>query len=61
VTSISEDHLDVAMTYRRAYQDEVNQKIQEHARPLQYWRERYPNLNIQTVDNRPEAGSPRAS
>ena len=50
VTSISKDHLDVAMTYRRAYQDEVDQKIQENARPLQYWRERYPNLNIQAVE-----------
>jgi hypothetical protein len=49
-TGISEDHLDVALAYHRAYQDEVDQKIQENARPLQYWRERYPNLNIQAVE-----------
>jgi hypothetical protein len=60
-TVISKVHLDVALAYHRAYEDEVDQKIQENARPLQYWRERYPNLNIQTIDNRPEAGSHRAS
>jgi hypothetical protein len=39
----------------------VDQKIQENARPLRYWRERYPGLNIQIIDNKPEAGSPGAS
>jgi hypothetical protein len=48
-TGISEDHLDLALAYYRAYQGEVDRKIQENARPLQYWRERYPNLNIQAV------------
>ena len=47
----SEDRLDAALTYYRAYQDEVDEKIQENARPLQYWRERYPNLNIQTIEH----------
>ena len=50
-TGISEDRLDAALTYYRAYQDEVGEKIQENARPLQYWRERYPNLNIQTIEH----------
>ena len=50
-TGISEDRLDVALTYYQAYQDEVDEKIQENARPLQYWRERYPNLNIQTIEH----------
>src|SRR5215210_3603587 len=59
-SGISEDRLDAALAYHRAYRDEVDQKIQENARPLRYWRERYPGLNIQTIDNRPEAGSPRA-
>jgi hypothetical protein len=49
-TGISEDRLDVALTYYRAYKDEVNEKIQENSRPLQYWRERYPNLNIQAIE-----------
>jgi hypothetical protein len=60
-TSISEDRLDAALAYHRAHQDEVDQRIQENARPLRYWREHYPGLNIRTIDNRPEAGSPRAS
>jgi pimeloyl-ACP methyl ester carboxylesterase len=50
-TGISEDRLDVALTYYRAYKDEVNEKIQENSRPLQYWRECYPNLNIQTIEH----------
>jgi hypothetical protein len=49
-TGISEDRLDAALAYYRAYQDEVDEKIQENARSLQYWRERYPNLNIQAIE-----------
>ena len=49
-TGISEDRLDAALAYYRAYQDEVNEKIQENARPLQYWRERYPKLDIQAIE-----------
>lgn len=60
-TGISEDRLDAALAYHRAHQDEVDQRIQENARPLRYWREHYPGLNIRTIDNRPEAGSPRVS
>jgi len=60
-SGIPEDRLDAALAYRRVYQDEVDRMIQENARPLQYWRERYPNLNIRTIDDRPEAGAPRAS
>lgn len=48
-TGISEDRLDVALAYHRAYRDEVDEKIEENARPLEYWRERYPNLNIQPI------------
>jgi hypothetical protein len=60
-SGISEDRLDAALAYYRVYWDEVDQKIKENARPLRYWRERYPGLNIQIIDNRPEAGSPGAS
>ncbi|CAN5281560.1 hypothetical protein BH24ACT19_BH24ACT19_18150 [soil metagenome] len=49
-TGISEDRLDVALAYLRAYPDEVDEKIEENARPLEYWRERYPNLNIQSIE-----------
>ncbi len=60
-TTISEDRLDAALACHRAHQDEVDQKIRENERSLHYWRERYPNLNIQTIERRPEAASPRAS
>jgi hypothetical protein len=50
-SSISEDRLDAALAYHRVYQDEVDRMIQENARPLQYWRERYPNLSIRTIDD----------
>jgi hypothetical protein len=49
-TGVTEERLDAAYTYYRAYQDEVDEKIQQNARPLQYWRERYPNLNIQAIE-----------
>jgi hypothetical protein len=60
-SGISEDRLDAALAYHRAYRDEVDQKIQENSRPLRYWRKRYPGLDIQIIDNRPEADSPGAS
>jgi hypothetical protein len=49
-TGISEDHLDVARAYHQAYLDEVDEKIEENARPLEYWRERYPNLKINSIE-----------
>jgi hypothetical protein len=49
-TGISEDRLDDALAYHRAYPDEVDEKIKENARPLEYWRERYPNLDIQAIE-----------
>ncbi len=47
---ISEDHLDVARAYHQAYLDEVDEKIEENARPLEHLRERYPNLNIKSIE-----------
>lgn len=60
-TGITEDRLDAALTYCQAYPDEVDEKLQENTRPLQYWRECYPNLDIQAIEHHPEAGAPRAS
>jgi len=59
-SSISEDRLDAALAYHRAYHDEVDEKILENDRPLLYWRKRYPHLTIQTIEHRPETGAPRA-
>jgi hypothetical protein len=49
-SSISEDRLDAALAYYEAYPDEIDQKIEENNRPPEYWRERYPNLNIQSIE-----------
>lgn len=49
-SSILEDRLDVALAYYEAYPDEIDQKIETNSRPLEYWRERYPNLNIQSLE-----------
>ena len=48
-SGISEDHLAVALAYYEAYRDEVDEMIEENNRPLEYWQERYPNLNIQPI------------
>ena len=49
-SGISEDRLAVALAYYEAHRDEVDEKIEENNRPLEYWQERYPNLNIQPIE-----------
>ena len=49
-SSIPEDRLDAALAYYEAHPDEIDQKIEDNNRPLEYWRERYPNLNIQSIE-----------
>jgi hypothetical protein len=49
-SSISEVHLNAALAYREAHPDEIDQKIEENDRPPEYWRERFPNLNIQSIE-----------
>jgi hypothetical protein len=39
----------------------VDEKILENDRPLEQWRERCPDLNIQIIEHRPEAVVPRTS
>lgn len=58
---ISEDRLDAALAYHRAYQDEVDEKVLENDRPLEHWRERCPDLNIQIIEHLPETVVPRTS
>ncbi len=50
-SGISEERLDVALAYYEAYRDEVDEKVAENDRPLEHWRERYPNLSIQTIEH----------
>lgn len=49
-SGISEDHLAVALAYYGVYRDEIDKMIEENNRPLEYWRERFPNLNIQPIE-----------
>jgi hypothetical protein len=49
-SSISGDRLDAALAYYEAHPDEIDQKIEANSRPPEYWRERYPNLNIQSIE-----------
>ena len=49
-SSISGDRLDAALAYYKAHPDEIDQKIEANSRPPEYWQERYPNLNIQSIE-----------
>jgi hypothetical protein len=49
-SSIREDRLDAALAYYKAHPGEIDQKIEDNNRPPEYWRERYPNLNIQSIE-----------
>lgn len=49
-SSISEDRLDATLAYYETHSDEIDQKIEEYNRSPEYWRERYPNLNIQPIE-----------
>lgn len=48
---LSEDRLDAALAYYKAHRGEIDEKIEENDRPLDYWQERCPNLNIQSIEH----------
>lgn len=50
-TGLAEGRLDAALAYYEAHKSEVDEKIAENDQPLEHWRERYPNLNIQTIEH----------
>ena len=50
-SGISEGHLAVALDYYGVYRDEIEEKIEESNRPLDYWRDHYPDLDIQTIEH----------
>ncbi|MBA2692181.1 MAG: hypothetical protein H0U65_06775 [Rubrobacter sp.] len=45
-SSLSQNALDAALAYYEAHPEEIDEKIEENRKPLEYWREKYPNLNI---------------
>jgi hypothetical protein len=50
VGSNLEDRLDTALAYYEPHPGEIDQKIEVNNRPPEYWQERYPNLNIQSIE-----------
>lgn len=49
-TGLAENSLDAALAYYEAHPPEIDQKIKENDRPLDHWRQRYPDLNIYTIE-----------
>lgn len=47
---ISERQLGIALAYYEDYPEEIDWIIEENDRPLEYWREKYPELDIQVVE-----------
>ncbi|MGF1473046.1 MAG: hypothetical protein ACFB50_15080 [Rubrobacteraceae bacterium] len=43
---VSERQLEVALDYYEANQDEIDAFIEENDQPVEYWRRKYPDLNI---------------
>ncbi len=50
-TGLAEDPLDTALAYYEAHHTEIDEKIEKNERPLDHWREHYPNLKIQTIEH----------
>lgn len=44
---VSERQLEAALGYYAEYPEEIDPAIEENCQPLECWRERYPDLNIQ--------------
>lgn len=49
-SSLSEEHLNVALAYYEAHPNEIEEKVEENSRPLEYWRSLYPNLDIEVIE-----------
>jgi len=43
---ISEEQLELALSYYEEYPEEVDSILDENERPLEYWQKKYPNLKI---------------
>lgn len=49
-SSLSEDHLDTVLAYYEAHREEIDEMVAGNDRPLEYWREHYPDLDIETIE-----------
>lgn len=48
---VSEKQLEAALRYYREFPSEIDSAIEENSKPLEYWRERHPGLNIQVREH----------
>jgi uncharacterized protein (DUF433 family) len=44
---VTRRQLDVALAYYRTFPEDIDRFLEENDRPPEYWRERYPGLNIE--------------
>ncbi|MGH3085838.1 MAG: hypothetical protein ACRDSJ_00800 [Rubrobacteraceae bacterium] len=49
-SSLSEDHLNTALAYYESHRGEIDGMVEENDRPLEHWRRRYPDLNIEVSE-----------
>lgn len=49
-SSLSEDRLNTALAYYDAHPEEIDEMVAENDRPLEYWKRRYPDLDIEVIE-----------
>ncbi len=47
---VSEEQLDLALSYYGEYPEEVDAILEENERPLEYWQKKYPELKIHVTE-----------
>lgn len=49
---VSESQLEAALRYREEFPEEIEHAMKENSQPLEYWQEKYPNLEIHATKTR---------
>ncbi len=49
---VSERQLEAALRYHEEFPEEIEKIIEENSQPLEYWQEKYPNVEIHTTKTR---------
>ncbi len=49
-SKLSAEQLNTALSYYEAYPEEIDEKIEDNNHPLEYWRARHPDLDIEVVE-----------
>lgn len=50
-STLSEDQLNTALSYYEAHPKEIDEMVSENNPPLEYWRERHPDLDIEVIEH----------